>query len=299
MTAIEVHGLKVRLGGKSILNDLSLSVEAGTVCALLGPNGAGKTTLLKSLVNIHRKDAGTAAILGVPVEKLKADDFTRIGYVSESQELPLWMTVKEYLSFCRALYPKWDQEWEKQLLSEFDLEVHRYTRLKDLSRGMRVKAALISSLVYRPELLILDEPFSGLDPVVRDDFISAIINLAGEVGATTLISSHDLHEVERIADGIAFLVKGTVAAHESLDALVSRFKRITVELESEAKPTTFPKTWVKPTQEGQYLRFIDTQFDKEDLNVNVNEMNSNARISAVEDISLKDIYKVLVDKDVL
>jgi len=293
--AIEAKDLCVSFGNKRVLNKLSLNVERGTVCALLGPNGAGKTTLIKTLVNIHKRDAGTASILGIPVEKLVAKDFMRIGFVSESQQMPLSMTVRGFLKFCSSLYPKWDENWAEQRLEQFDLKGSINSKLSELSRGMRVRAAIISSLAYRPELLVLDEPFSGLDPVGRDDFISAIIQLASEVQATTLISSHDLHEVERIADSIAVLSHGMILEHSSLDSLVGRFKLVTLEFSSsQTVPRSRPSNWLQPVQEDRFLRFVHKNFNAADLDAEISKLPGEIAVSNVEEMPLKDIYKALI-----
>ena len=296
--AIEVEHLQVSLGNKLVLNDLSLEVPTGTVCSLLGPNGAGKTSLIKTLVNIHPITAGTATILGVISPKLAPADFERIGYVSESQELPLWMTVGHFLSFCRSLYTKWDTDWEDSMLREMDLVSQLHTPLKDLSRGMRVKASLISSLAYHPELLILDEPFSGLDPVVRDEFIDAVIRLAADFKATTLISSHDLAEVERISDSIAFLIQGKIVTHLELDNLLGKFKSVTVQLSSAStRPSNLPTEWLRPEYDGNLLRFIDSNFERVQLSTQIQGIVAGATLKSIEDLTLKQIYRVLAGKD--
>jgi len=228
MNTIDVENLSVNLGGKPILKQLSLAVSEGTVCALLGPNGAGKTTLLKTLVGIYPYRNGEASILGKEVSTLKPSDFTQIGYVSESQELPDWLSISSYLSLCRKMYSNWDRDWENHLLDLLDLQKHLRQPMNKLSRGMRMKASLISSLSYKPSLLVLDEPFGGLDPVVRDDFIAAVIDLANEVNATTVVSSHDLEEVEQVADSIAFLIDGSIPLHAPLDFLLSKYRKVTV-----------------------------------------------------------------------
>jgi len=298
MNAIETNNLTVRFDGIKILDDLSINVPSGTVCALLGPNGAGKTTLIKTLVNIYKAEKGSSKVLGVSSSQLSPKDFQKIGYVSESQEIPLWMTVKGFLSFCKKLYPNWDDNWCDNMLKEMDLSNHLYSPLKKLSRGMRVKAILISSLAYHPELLILDEPFSGLDPVVRDEFIEAVIALAAAVNATTFISSHDLNEVERIADSIAFLHHGKIVRHEELDKLLASFKFVTLEYTGEL-PTCFPSTWLKPKRDTSFLRFVNSSHDDARFSREMLEVSSSLVIKSVEDMTLKEIYRVLAGKNVL
>lgn len=164
---IETEGLTKRFGRVHALDGLSFSVPQGAVYALVGPNGAGKTTLIKILMNIFRASSGSAAILGVDSRRISGRAFASIGYVSENQQLPGWMRVGAFLKYLRPFYPTWDTQLETQLSQVFDLPLDR--RLKQLSRGMRMKASLASALAFRPRLIVLDEPFSGLDPMVRDE----------------------------------------------------------------------------------------------------------------------------------
>ncbi|HEY3841104.1 MAG TPA: ABC transporter ATP-binding protein, partial [Bryobacteraceae bacterium] len=170
------------------LDGLNLDIPGGSIYGLVGPNGAGKTTALKTLMNILKPDAGRAEVLGVDSRNIGPREFARIGYVSENQELPDWMTVEYFMAYLQPFYATWDASRAGELLRQFDLPLDR--QLRHLSRGMRMKAALASSLAYRPSLLVLDEPFSGLDPVVREDLIEGIIESAQET--TILVSSHDL-----------------------------------------------------------------------------------------------------------
>ena len=160
---ISLQNLHKRFRNVDAVQGLTLEVPEGQVTAFLGPNGAGKTTTIKCLLNLHRPDTGTATVLGIDSRQLGPAQFAQLGYVSENMELPLWMTVQQFLDYCRPLYPQWDKAFEAKLLKQFDLPLT--SKLKDLSRGMRMKAALLSSLAYRPKLVVLDEPFSGLDPV--------------------------------------------------------------------------------------------------------------------------------------
>src|SRR5262249_41009916 len=155
-------------------------------------------------------------------KRLGPVQFADLGYVSESMNLPLWMTVTQFLDYCRPLYPRWDKDFEKRLLTQFELPPQ--AKLRHLSRGMRMKAALLSSLAYRPKLVILDEPFSGLDPLVRDEFIRGLLELTEEEGWTVFISSHDIEEVQRLADRVAIINRGRLELDETSTSLQSRFR---------------------------------------------------------------------------
>src|SRR5512145_3260748 len=162
--AIDTSALTRRFGRLDAVNGLDLQVPAGSVFALIGPNGAGKTTTIKLLMNLVRPSRGRATVLGVDSRRLGVREFQRIGYVSENQKLPDWMTTGELLDYCRPLYPTWDETFRQKL--QRDLDLTSAVPLRKLSRGMRMKAALLASLAYRPELVVLDEPFTGLDPLV-------------------------------------------------------------------------------------------------------------------------------------
>jgi ABC-2 type transport system ATP-binding protein len=211
------------------------------------------------LMNIVRPSSGDATVLGVDTRRLGRSEFRAIGYVSENQQLPSWMTVGQLLDFCRPLYPTWDETLCRKLVGDFDLPLH--TRLSRLSRGMRVKAALVSSLAYRPRLLVLDEPFSGLDPVVRDDLVRGVLELAGQERWSVLISSHDLDEVERLVDAVGFIDAGRLVLIEPLADLHGRFRRVEVTSSEAAlaAPPALPQ-WIGLQTSGRVVRFVETRY---------------------------------------
>src|SRR3974390_1139814 len=202
--AIRTNNLVRTFRRVEALAGLTLSVPEGAAYALVGPNGAGKTTAIKVLMNIIAATSGRAEVLGLDSVQLRGEHFTSIGYVSENQELPEWMRVQDLLGYLRPFYPAWDRGLEQSLVRQFSLPLDR--RLRHLSRGMRMKAALASSLAYHPKLIVLDEPFTGLDPLVRDELIQGLIDRAEE--CTIFISSHDLAEIESFSTHIGYLEQG-------------------------------------------------------------------------------------------
>ena len=190
--AIRTDGLVKKFRGVKALRDLNLVVPEGAVYALVGPNGAGKTTAIKILMNIFRASSGRAEVLGFDSTRLAGQKLASIGYVSENQDPPGWMRVRDFLGYLRPFYPSWDRSLEDELIRQFDLPLTR--KLRHLSRGMKMKAALASALAYHPKLIVLDEPFTGLDPLVRDELIQGLLERAEE--ATIFVSSHDLAEIE-------------------------------------------------------------------------------------------------------
>lgn len=288
MNAITTHNLTRCYGRTEAVHALNLDVPQGSVLALLGPNGAGKSTTLKLLMNLIEPTAGSAQVLGVDSRRLGERERAQIGYVSENQQLPLWMTVRQLLDYCRPFYPTWDRELEATLARQFDLPAER--KLKHLSRGMLMKAALLSSLAYRPKLLVLDEPFSGLDPVVRDDFIRGVLEVSVTGDWTVVVSSHDIEEVERLADHVAMLDAGRLRLSERTESLQARFRR--VEVTGAAAAAAALPECVEWEQSGVLTRFVATHYAAGE-----SEREWSARLGTsavrVQPMSLREIFMTL------
>ena len=218
-------------GDAPVLTGLNLEVPEGSVYGMLGPNGVGKTTTILIAMNILQPTSGNVEVMGVPSRNLGPSDFTRIGYVSENQELPEWMTVAYLLRYLKPFYPSWDQNYAEQLVRQFDLPLSR--DLRRLSRGMRMKAALVGALAYRPRLLVLDEPFSGLDPLVREEVIEGLIESASETTIFDLLAC--LGEIESFASHIGYLDRGRLQFSEEMSSLTARFREVEVTVEPPAK----------------------------------------------------------------
>ncbi len=255
---IRTEHLTKRYRHQEALHDLTLEVPPGSVFALVGPNGAGKSTAIKIIMNLIRPSAGRAEVFGVDSTRLGAPQLAQIGYVSENQKLPEWMRLGYFLDYCRAFYPSWDPVLAAELIRNFELPLDR--RLSALSRGMKVKAALAVSLAYRPRLIVLDEPFSGLDLLVREQVIRSIVDSTPE--ATVLLASHDLSEIESFATHVAYLNEGRLEFVEEMEALAARFREIEVTLdEPSSLPPGLPATWLDPELTGAFVRFTDTRYE--------------------------------------
>ena len=223
---VAVCGVTRRYGKKVALNNVSLSLPRGTVLGLVGENGAGKTTLIKHLLGLLKPHAGTVRVFGLDPAADPVGVLGRIGYLAEEDGLPSWMRIDELQRYARAFYPTWDHAYAERLRRDFGLEAT--ARLKNLSKGQRARAGLMVALAYRPDLLLLDEPSSGLDPIVRRDILGAIIRTIAEEGRTVLFSSHLLEEVERVADQVAMIQKGQIVFSDSLDAVKEKHLRVTL-----------------------------------------------------------------------
>jgi ABC-2 type transport system ATP-binding protein len=272
------------------LYEVSFEVPAGSVFALVGPNGAGKSTAIKTTMNLLRPTAGSVQVLGVDSRRLGAEQLAQIGYVSENQKLPEWMRVDAFLEYCRAFYPTWDDARAADLLREYELPEGR--KLSHLSRGMKVKAALAASLAYKPPLIVLDEPFGGLDVLVREQLIETLVDCTPE--ATILVASHDLGEIESFATHVAYLNDGRLEFVEETASLCARFREIEVTLNAPAGlPAGLPATWLNPEQSGMLVRFTETQFDDGRWREEVPRHFPNVRDVQARDMSFRAIFLAL------
>ncbi|MGE5676328.1 MAG: ATP-binding cassette domain-containing protein [Mycobacterium leprae] len=226
--AIQLAGLTKRYGAKAALQAVDLDVPAGSFFAVLGPNGAGKTTLLRCLAGMIRPDGGTGSVLGVPLGPvypplaLKA----RIGYVAQGQALYERMTARELVSLCRGTRPRWDDAIVQRYMDLFHLPQGQIVR--QMSTGMKAQLSLTLVMGGHPDLLILDEPTLGLDPMNRHQYLQVLLADSMETGCTVLLSSHDLHQIERLADRVAILVDGRVTVNGAIDDLKVSEKRVRV-----------------------------------------------------------------------
>jgi ABC-2 type transport system ATP-binding protein len=287
---IRVTDLHRKFGRFEALHGLNFEVPEGSAFALIGANGAGKTTTIKVLMNILGPSRGNATVLSADSRKLSPRELRQIGYVSENQEMPSRLTAAEYIAYLRPFYPTWDRELERAISQQLRLPLDR--RIKDLSHGMRMKMALLCALPYRPRLLILDEPFSGLDPLVRDEFMEELLNQAGEM--TILLSSHELGEIDGVATHVAFLDEGRLLFQESMSDLMGRFREVHVTLENEARPPKqAPKEWMQVRAMGNVLTFVHTQFDARGLSEQIRSQVEGVREFTWQPMALRSVFTTL------
>jgi ABC-2 type transport system ATP-binding protein len=287
---IQAKQLWKKFGRFDALRGLSFTVPQGSAYALIGANGAGKTTTIKVLMNIIEPTRGRVDILGVDSRRISPRELSRIGYVSENQNMPEKLTVAEYLDYLRPFYSAWDRSLEASILRQLRLPPER--RIGQLSHGMRMKMALACALPFRPELLILDEPFSGLDPLVRDEFMEQLLHQAGEM--TVLISSHELGEIDGVATHVAFLDEGKLLFEESMIDLTGRFREVHVTTGREARsPDRIPPHWMNVKTTGNVLSFVDTQFSGQDLDERFASLVGDVRRIDAQPMALRSIFTTL------
>jgi len=236
---VEMQDVSRRFGSTVALDQVSLSVPLGGVYGLVGANGAGKTTLIKHVLGLLKAKSGTVRVFAKDPVKDPVGVLGRIGYLSEDRELPEWMRIDELMRYTQAYFPSWDQGYAGELCRTFGLDVSM--PVKDLSRGMRAQAGLIAAVAHRPELLVLDEPSSGLDPVVRRDILTAIVRAVAEEGRTVLFSSHLLNEVELMSDHVAMIHNGALVLKGELDAIKGQHHHVRIHFaEAPPRPPELP-----------------------------------------------------------
>src|SRR5215469_1871898 len=258
--AIHTEQLTKRFGRITAVDCVNLDVPEGAVYAFVGQNGAGKTTTIKVLMNLIPATQGSATVFGTDSRDIRGKSYAQIGYVSENQEIPEWMTVGSLLNYLRDFYPTWDSALEQSLVKQFDLPLDR--KIKVLSRGMKMKLALASALAFHPRLIVLDEPFGGLDPLVRDQLIESLLESAAE--STVFISSHDLAEIETFSTHVGYLESGRLLFSEEMSSLATRFREVEIVTEpTHPLPSPLPPSWLQPKSSGALVRFIDSRFDEQ------------------------------------
>jgi ABC-2 type transport system ATP-binding protein len=246
-TAIAIDHLRYRAGNAFEIRDLTLRVPAGAIYGFLGPNGSGKTTTIRLALGLLRPLGGTIRVLGHDVPRDVVAALSRIGYVPEQPHLDQTLTISELLRFTAAFYPSWDQTWAERLLRDFELDPAR--PFGKLSKGQKGKVMMLLALAQRPALLMLDEPTDGLDPVVRRDMLAALLDYVAQHGATVFVSSHLVHELERICDWVAVMDRGNLVSELPMERFKAGIKRLRVA-GAPTEPTGLPFTLLTRERNG-------------------------------------------------
>ncbi|HEY4382169.1 MAG TPA: ABC transporter ATP-binding protein [Acidobacteriaceae bacterium] len=254
---IETSQLAKTYKDKQALAGLDLRVPAGSIFGFLGRNGAGKTTTIKTLMGLLRSDSGSAAVFGIPVADAdrSIEIRRRIGFVTEDKELYPYMTVEQIIAFTRPFFPKWRTDFERRYLDLFDLPPKR--KVPDLSKGMRSKLMLLLAICRGADLLILDEPTDGLDPAAVEDVLRELVAIAASTETTMFFSSHQLSEVDRIADHIGIIDRGRMIVSGSLDDLKASHQRLQIILADSNPPAIrWPAGVDSIHQEGRVVSLL-------------------------------------------
>jgi ABC-2 type transport system ATP-binding protein len=253
---IETTGLRKLFEGRAAVDGLDLKVEAGSIFGFLGRNGAGKTTTIRLLLGFLKAADGEARLFGDPVTgpgggvELRR----RIGYVSENKHLYPYMTVRQIIGFTRPFFPGWRDDLERRYLEMFDLPPNR--KVSALSKGMRTGLMLLLAISHRAELLILDEPTEGLDPAVTEAVLRELVALSAAEGTTIFFSSHQLAEVEQIADHVAIIDRGRAVVNGGLDDLKVQYQRLRVVFQREPARVSWVEGAENVRQEGRTVSIL-------------------------------------------
>jgi ABC-2 type transport system ATP-binding protein len=229
--AIRINDLRKSYGVEFTLGPITLNIPRGAICGFVGPNGAGKTTLLNLLTGVGQADAGTAALVGHDIREQEVEVKRRVAFVSPDLSYRAWGTVGRAIDFVSGFYPDWNAQRCEHLLFKFD--VHRSERVDSLSFGARVKLAVVIALSRNAELLLLDEPTAGLDPLARQQLFAELLAFMQNENRTIVISSHQLADLERFADHVAVIQQGQVIAFGAIPDLLERYVQLDVQLPSD------------------------------------------------------------------
>ena len=236
---IETAELRKNYDGVEALRGLTLQIPAGSICGFLGRNGAGKTTTIKVLLGMARPTSGHARVFGLAADAqaTSVDIRRRTGFVSDEKDLYDYMTVEEMIRFTAPFFPRWRADLEQRYLRKFELPLDR--KVKALSRGVRTKLALLLALCRGAELLILDEPTSGLDPAMTEEVLQALVTHVTSEEMTVFFSSHQIAEVDQIADRVAIIDRGRAMVTGALDDILGNFRRIQLVFDGDAPEPAF------------------------------------------------------------
>jgi ABC-2 type transport system ATP-binding protein len=294
--AVQANCLTKRFNKFIAVDRLSLEIPVGKSVGLLGPNGAGKSTTLKMLVGAIRATSGSVHILGIDAAKEPSAIKQRVGYVPEASRFYPWMTVAETIQFVKPMFREtWDDSLAESLLDQFELNSKQKT--KHLSLGMLSKLSLLIAVAHKPELLILDEPLTGFDPIAREDFINDIMRDTDDSSRTIIFSSHQLDDVSRLVDSIAILDKGKLLAYRTIDEVVRSVQRVRAVCSAGAKPCRLPENIIRLQVLGQECSFTVDQLDEHTSNWI--QQSYNCKITEVQELSLGEIFRdfVLGERD--
>lgn len=286
---VSIRSLEKVFGYDKVLKYVDLDLQRGHIIGLIGPNSGGKSTLLRHLVGIYLPTAGTCQVLGVEAGKLGDHELQRIGYVHQEAELIDWMSVEEIIRFTAAHYTNWNAEIEKTLLARFNLQLD--DRVGLLSPGKRQKLSVLLAVCFEPELLILDEPASAMDPIARKDFLELLLSLIQDQNRTIIISSHILTDIEKVIDHVIVLDQGKILVDESFDELLEQYVRLDVFSPDKALPTTWPIKNIVTVEQDTNSATIIAHNVGHDLSAIKSQYN--CRVSASQ-LCLEDIYPLII-----
>lgn len=289
-TAINVTDVYRFFGNQIAVNGLSLAVPCGKVFGLIGPNGAGKSTLIRMLMGLLRPTQGYAEVLGINVLADPVQLRQRVGYVPETHHIYRWMRVAEVIGFCRSIYAHWNDTTCRELITLFRLDPDK--KVRHLSKGSQVKLALTLAVAHEPELLILDEPMAGLDPIAREEFLDGVLATICSRQSTVLFSAHTLADVQRLADSVGIMHEGQLLVHSSIDQLLATTKRIRATKTTDRAPLELPPDTIWQRCNGREVELTVRDCDATKISA-VRDQPGLAHVE-VMDLSLEEVFKDII-----
>ena len=291
---VRLQNISKKFWKTQALDNVTLDIMPGRIIGLLGANGCGKSTLLRHMIGLYLPNAGQCITFGVEAKSLTPNELGRIGYVHQEGELLAWMKVKQLIRYVSAYYPTWNIDLEKEYVDDFDLDLNK--RVGSMSPGQRQKLAILLAIGFEPELLILDEPASGLDPIARSKFLDMLLGIIQDENRTIIISSHILSDVEKVIDHTIIMDQGRILIDESFDTLRERFTKITLTSLNGAMPRNLPFERVLDCQRSDSTAVVTVKdYTPDEIAVIAEQINCTAEISP---LPLEDIYKIVLTEKV-
>ncbi len=285
-TALMLNDVTKRFGTHNVLNGVSLKVPRGETVAFLGRNGAGKTTTLRMLIGLLQPDDGSISVMGLDPGSKAIEIRRRTGYLAEDQQMFGWMTVEELIRFMAPFYPSWDHGLAIGYVQQFELPAH--ARVRQLSKGQTMRLGLLLALAHRPELVLLDDPVLGLDPVMRRKFNRDLITHLQAEGRTVFYSSHLLYEVEPIADRVAILHGGSIVKYERTEVLRADVKRLVIPVVDTSLPVRHSHILDVECRSGE-MAVVVSPADRA-----IADLRESGYEPRIQDLSLDEIFEAYV-----
>jgi len=285
---IEITNVTHSYKNTSVLRNLDISVKAGERYGLLGRNGAGKTTTLKILSGLVVQKSGTSRLLSKDSRKLGLSEWNRTAYISENQRFYDWYTGRQLIEYISSFYLNWDEKYSEMLISRMAFSQELDRKIKQYSRGEKIKLALILNLSYKPEIIILDEPFSGLDVLVKEEFSEILFELISEYETTIFITSHEMDEVENLVTHVGILENSELVIEGTLNELLSKYKKLFFKKSSVSKEKLIAAGI------SEIKEFQDEYVCIDEKKKYLGLPEELRRLGSDEKMSLKDLFKVVV-----
>jgi len=290
---IQMRNVSKGFGRIQALDGINLEISRGKIIGLLGANGAGKSTLLRHIIGLYLADEGQCITFGADAGKLGPKELGRIGYVHQEGELLEWMTIKQLVRYVSAYYETWNHELEEKYIADFDISIK--DRVSSLSPGQRQKVAILLAIGFAPELLILDEPASALDPIARSRFLDLLLQLIQDENRTIIISSHILSDVEKVIDHTIIMRKGRILRDSCFDSLREEFLKVILTSLNGQLPKELPfENLISCQRSGSQAVLTVQNYTSSDLEAKAKEINCTVDIKP---LSLEEIYKIVVNRE--